>query len=215
MDISVLYQDDHIVVCVKPRGVFSQLDSRGRRSMPELLADLCVACIYPVHRLDTEVSGVMVYAKTREAAAELCRQISDHERFVKYYLAVVEGKPEAPQATLEDLLFHDKNKNKSYVVDRLRGGVKAAKLEYETVAKATGLTLVRVRLYTGRTHQIRVQFAARGTPLAGDKKYGAATGGAVALFSQRLCFDHPTLKTPLCFEVPEPKNGVWEKFTER
>ena len=181
--------------------------------MPELLAAQCGSEIFPVHRLDGDVSGVMVYAKTKLAAARLSQLVSDHEHFVKTYYAIVEGIPEAAHGMLEDLLFHDRFKNKTYVVDRMRGGVKAAKLSYETVASAEGgevpLSLVKIRLYTGRSHQIRVQFASRGLPLVGDKRYGAKTGGSIALFSCGLCFVHPVTKEKLDFSAKLPTEEPW------
>ena len=215
MDIPVLYEDLHLLVCIKPRGVLSQSDSKGRASMPELLSAYCGGEIYPVHRLDNEVSGVMVYAKTKRAAAALSQLVSDHERFVKTYYAVVEGVPTS-NGIFEDLLFHDRFKNKTYVVDRIRGGVKSAKLSYQTVATDESgevpLSLVRIRLYTGRSHQIRVQFSSRGMPLAGDKKYGAKTGGAIALFSCGLCFDHPLVKKKLDISALPPNEMPWTAF---
>ena len=217
MDIPILYEDAHLLLCVKPRGVFSQTDSRGNPAMPDLLSRQCGGEIFPVHRLDGEVSGVMVYAKTKHTAAKLSQLVSDHERFVKTYYAVIEGIPEVAQGTLEDLLFHDRFKNKTYVVDRMRGGVKAAKLTYETIATAKGeemsLSLVKIRLYTGRSHQIRVQFASRGMPLAGDRRYGAKTGGDIALFSYGLAFVHPITKRLIEIRAMPPIDGVWENFT--
>lgn len=213
MEIPILYEDAHLLVCVKPRGVLSQTDSRGNPAMPELLAAQCGTEIYPVHRLDGEVSGVMTYAKTKMAAAKLSQLVSDHERFIKTYYAVVEGKPKEDSGVLEDLLFHDRFKNKTYVVDRMRGGVKAAKLAYEAVSVDESgeapLTLVKVRLYTGRSHQIRVQFASRGIPLAGDKRYGARSGGELALLSCGLSFAHPIVKKNIEVKISLPNDGAF------
>lgn len=212
MSIRILYEDKHLLVCVKPRGVLSQSDSHGNAAMPELLSAQCGGVFFPVHRLDREVAGVMVYARTKEAAAKLSQLVSDHDRFVKQYLAVVEGTPEEKNGVFEDLLFHDRFKNKTYVVDRMRGGVKAAKLFYEVLFEKEGKSLVRVRLYTGRTHQIRVQFASRGLPLAGDRRYGAASDGAIALFSETLSFPHPITREMItAFSSPD-KEGHWLDF---
>ncbi len=216
MNITVLYEDIHLLVCVKPRGVLSQSDSRGHAAMPEILAEHCGAEVYPVHRLDGDVSGVMVYAKTKTTAAKLSQLVSDHERFVKIYYAVVEGRPEPTAGEMEDLLFHDRFKNKTYVVDRMRGGVKSAKLSYETVATVENgevpLSLVKIRLYTGRSHQIRVQFASRGMPLAGDKRYGAKMAGNIALFSHCLQFTHPFTKQPIDIQAVPPSDSPWTLF---
>ena len=213
MSISILYEDKHLVVCIKPRGVLSQTDSKGSDAMPELLATQCGGVFYPVHRLDREVSGVMVYARTREAAAKLSQLVGDHEKFCKQYLAVAEGILEEKEGFLEDLLFHDRFKNKTYVVDRMRGGVKAAKLSYEVLEEKEGKSLVRVRLYTGRTHQIRVQFSSRGLPLAGDRRYGAAGGGDIALFSESLTFPHPITKKTISVSHRPEAEGNWSGFS--
>lgn len=194
--MNILYQDEHLVVCVKPSGVLSQGDYKGRANMPSLLSEFLGCEVFPVHRLDLEVSGVMVYAKTHDVAAKLSALVSSHEDFRKEYLAVVEGVPSGNEEILEDLLFHDVKRNKSFVVDKKRNGVKQAKLSYrvlDTMETDEGArTLVRVRLYTGRTHQIRVQFASRGLPLVGDRRYGAQkTEYGMALCSCHLSFRHP------------------------
>ena len=213
MSISILYEDKYLAVCLKPRGVLSQTDSKGSDAMPELLAAQCGGIFYPVHRLDREVSGVMVYARTREAAAKLSQLVGDHKKFCKQYLAIVEGILAEKEGTLEDLLFHDRFKNKTYVVDRMRGGVKAAKLSYEVLSEQVGKTLVRIRLYTGRTHQIRVQFASRGLPLAGDRRYGAVGDGDIALFSESLAFPHPITRKTISVSAQPESEGNWKGFS--
>lgn len=174
--IEVLYSDAHMVVCLKPAGVLSQ--DGGADSMPQLLKEqLKVRQVYPIHRLDKAVGGVMVYALTQTAAAALSRAVQERT-LQKTYLAVLHGMPDREEDALEDLLFHDKTKNKTYVVNRLRKGVKPAKLSYRVLEQAQGDTLVRVFLYTGRTHQIRVQFASRKLPLVGDRRYGGKDAAA-------------------------------------
>lgn len=147
--------------------------------------------VYPVHRLDREVPGLMVFAKTGEAAAFL----SQPDRLTKEYRAVCEGCPEKKEGYLEDLLFHDRNRNKTYVVKRERKGVKPAKLYYRVTESSREESTLHIRLYTGRTHQIRVQFASRGLPLKGDRKYGAKTTGPIALEACRLTLKHPEGET--------------------
>lgn len=213
MSISILYEDKHLVVCLKPRGVLSQTDSKGSDAMPELLAAQCGGVFYPVHRLDREVAGVMVYARTREAAAKLSRLVGDHEKFCKQYLAVAEGILREKEGVLEDLLFHDRFKNKTYVVDRMRGGVKAAKLSYRVLEEKEGKSLLSICLYTGRTHQIRVQFSSRGLPLAGDRRYGAASGGDIALFSASLTFPHPITREIITVSARPEAEGNWQGFS--
>ncbi len=216
--MTVLFEDKDIVVCVKPIGVLSQSDDKGRASMISLLGG-----VFPVHRLDRETAGVMVFAKTTEVAAAMSKLVQSHEEFRKEYLAVLEGVPELPQDTLCDLLFHDVSKNKSYVVNKMRRGVKKAELSYELLSAAGNgekiRSLVRVRLYTGRTHQIRVQFASRRLPLAGDRKYGgSADAYGLALFACRLSFRHPMTGEEMFFEAfprPEGAFGLFDCITEK
>ena len=201
--MNILFEDHNIIVCQKPVGVLSQSDDAGRESMITLLEQHTGASIFPLHRLDREVGGVMVYAKTKRAAAELSRDIADH-RFEKEYLALVHGTPSAPSGEMRDLLFKDSRKNKSFVVDRMRKGVKSAKLEYERIKTNTEKSLVRVLLHTGRTHQIRVQFASRKMPLLGDKKYGGDNVYSnIALLSYRLTFNHPKTKEKMVFTADD------------
>ena len=184
--IDILFQNDDYLVCVKPVGVQSQND--GAHDMVKLLSEQTGEKIYPVHRLDTAVGGTMVFALNPKSASELSRQIEDR-RFEKRYLVVLSGIPEKDSDTLTDLLFKDSSKNKSYVVKRERRGVKKASLEYETVEKSDGMSLVRILLHTGRTHQIRVQFSSRGLPLAGDGKYGSRDNRCdTALWSESVSF---------------------------
>lgn len=207
MDIPLLYHDKYIAVCLKPAGADSEAD------MPALLAgQLALAAVYCVHRLDRAVGGVMVYALTRESAAALSREMADG-RFRKEYLAVVHGRPEPEADTLRDLLYHDRGRNKSFVVRRARAGVKEAVLDYRVLAEAEGLSLLSVRLQTGRTHQIRVQLAARRHPLVGDGKYGSPRRDCgAALFSRALGFCHPQTGEALCFTAPPPPGFPWALF---
>ena len=214
--MEILYQNKNIIFCVKPAGVLSQSDEKGRTNMPAMLAEICNCEIYPIHRLDLEVSGVMVYAKNPQAAAKMSVLTASHDDFKKEYLAVVEGVP-PKSGILEDLLYHDKTKNKTYVVKRERRGVKKAKLSYEVLeTKNDGereLSLVKVRLYTGRTHQIRVQFASRGYPISGDRRYGASPSEKqIHLFSHKIEFVSPFGGDNLSFNVLPKKTDGWRHF---
>ena len=144
--MDLLYTDNRIVVCLKPAGVLS---TDGPGGMPELLrralGESETGCVRVVHRLDQPVGGVMVYARTQDAAAKLSAQIQS-EAFGKEYLAVLDGAPEPAEGELHDLLFFDRQKGKSYAVRRKRAGVKDARLTYRVLAQAEGLTLVRVRV---------------------------------------------------------------------
>lgn len=180
--MDILFHDRDLVVCLKPVGLDSE------HELPAALREQLGGDIFPIHRLDRAVGGVMVYARTKACAAALSKAVQDGS-VIKEYLALVHGTP-PEEGDWEDLLFKDSRKNKVFVVKRERRGVKKARLTF--VRKTAGeRSLVHVRLYTGRTHQIRVQFASRGFPLVGDRKYGAKDDiGAPMLFSHRLTFPH-------------------------
>lgn len=183
--MEILYQDQEIVVCVKPVGVSSE---DGEGSLPALLKDALGGEIFTLHRLDLNVGGVMVYARTKNAAARLSKVIQDGS-MVKEYRCLVHGTPPA-SGDWQDLLWKDSSKNKVFVVKRMRKGVKNARLEFTRLTPGEP-SLMHVRLHTGRSHQIRVQFASRGFPLVGDHKYGARDdASAPMLFSCRLTFPH-------------------------
>lgn len=189
--MQILYHDRDLAVIIKPVG----LDSES--AVPAaIVAELGGEC-YTVHRLDLNVGGVMVYARTKAAAAALSRAIQEGT-MVKEYVARVTGVPEE-SGDWTDLLWKDAKKNKVFVVKRERGGVKKARLAYTRLAADGETSLVRIRLHTGRSHQIRVQFASRGFPLLGDHKYGAKDGlSAPALFS--CCLTFPWKGKELRFE---------------
>ena len=214
MDLPILYCDQALVVCQKPVGAVSE--GTAQNAMPALLHAQLGGEIFPVHRLDCAVGGVMVYARTAAAAAALSRQIANHT-LQKRYLAVLSALPQENAGVLEDLLFFDRRKNKSFVVRRLRSGVKPAKLSYTLFATAPDgahtRALVGVQLYTGRTHQIRVQFASRKLPLLGDGKYGGGDRRcSVALWSHELCFCHPESGETRTFSCQPPQSFPWTLF---
>lgn len=165
--MEIIFSDENIVVCIKSVGVESE------HQMIESLKQAFDGEFFVVHRLDKVVGGVMVFARNKQTAATLSKVIQNGE-MIKEYVAKVHGKPQESD-TLEDFLFKDSKKNKVFVVKRERKGVKRAKLEYKVLSydENTDTSVVRVRLYTGRTHQIRVQFASRKYSLVGDHKYGA------------------------------------------
>ncbi len=179
--MEILYSDRELAVCIKPVGLDSEHD------VPQALKEQLGGQVFTVHRLDKNVGGVMVYARTAAAAAGLSREIQQGN-FVKEYVAMAHGQPPA-QGDWQDLLFKDSRRNKVFVVQRQRSGVKPARLEY-VCQQAGERSLVRVRLHTGRSHQIRVQFASRGFPLVGDHKYGSrAKETEPMLFSSKIQFD--------------------------
>ena len=162
--MEILFENADIAVCVKPVGLDSE------QQVPAGLKEQLGGEVFPLHRLDKNVGGVMVYARNKQTAAALSGAIARGE-MVKEYVALVHGAP-PPEGDWEDLLFKDSRKNKVFVVNRQRAGVKAARLTYQCL-KAGEQSLVHIRLYTGRSHQIRVQFSSRGYPLVGDHKYGS------------------------------------------
>ena len=177
--MEILYSDRDLVVCVKPVGLDSEME------VPAALKERLGGEIFPLHRLDKNVAGVMVYGRTKSAAAALSKVIQEG-RMVKEYVAKVHGTP-PESGILTDLLFKDSRKNKVFVVKKARAGVKEAKLQYRHLGEG----LVHVRLFTGRSHQIRVQFSNRGFPLVGDHKYGSrAEETAPMLFSCRITFPY-------------------------
>ncbi len=195
--MKILFEDENIIVAVKPIGISSE------EGMVSALSEITGGSIYTLHRLDTAVGGVMVYAKTKSAAAFLSREIAE-KRLIKQYLAVVSGRLEENTGEMCDLLFKDSRKNKSFVVDRERKGVKKARLMYEVLQSREDKSLVKVTLDTGRSHQIRVQFSHRGMSLFGDGKYGSRYKGNIGLFSFSITFTHPITKEQMTFkEIPD------------
>lgn len=180
--MEILYSDEQICVIIKPVGMDSE------KEVPSALQQQLGGNFYTVHRLDQNVGGVMIYGRTTQSAADLSRQIQDG-RLEKEYVAVVHGTP-PESGEFTDLLFKDRGKNKVFVVKKERAGVKKAKLSYKRIS-AGERSIVRIRLHTGRSHQIRVQFASRGYPLVGDHKYGSrAKETAPMLYSCCLRFEY-------------------------
>ena len=209
--MEILYQDNRIVVAVKPAGVLSTDEPSG---MPSLLRQaLGTDCIRTVHRLDAQTGGVMVFARSRMAASLLSQQVREHQ-FSKCYLAAVHGTPQPQSGEMRDLLGRDSVRRVTYVADTPSADTREALLTYETLDTADGLSLVRVQLHTGRTHQIRVQFTSRGLPLAGDRKYGIPEDGTVplALWAYRLSFAHPQTGQEMSFTCPPPETEPWTRF---
>ena len=204
----ILYDDGAVLVCVKPAGVLSTDEPGG---LPELLRESLEeprTDLRTVHRLDRAVSALMVLARGGEAAAALSRQIREG-RFEKQYLAVVHGETKE-RDTLRDLMFRDKARKMSFVTDTPAKGVQEAVLHYETLWRHGGLSCVRIALETGRTHQIRVQFASRGWPLAGERKYCENPDPCpLALFSCGLAFDHPVTGERMRFAHEPPAVRPW------
>ena len=205
----LIYTDEHIVVCVKPARVLSTDEPGG---VPELVRNALgdpKADVRTVHRLDRVVAGLMVLARNPKAASELSRQIRE-DSFEKEYLAVVHGKPEAESGVLEDLLFRDKARKMTMVASQPGKDVQPASLSYRVLGEGKNLSCVRIRLHTGRTHQIRVQFASRNMPLVGERKYSTLEDPCeIALWSCRLAFTHPVSGKKMEFELAPPETYPW------
>lgn len=208
----ILFFDEELIVCVKPAGFLSERGSG--KNLPDALAPR-FGEIRTVHRLDKNVGGVMAVARTGFAAASLIGQIQRRET-EKEYLAVVRGVPPEAAGTMTDLLFHDAGSNKTFVVERKRKGVREAVLHYAVLqTKDIGgepCSLVRIRLETGRTHQIRVQFASRRLPLLGDIRYGSKAPCEASLWAFRLAFSHPKTKKRESYLRLPPDAFPWNEF---
>lgn len=210
--MNILYLDKDIIVCIKPARVLSTDEPGG---LPDLLRQELgqpQGDIRTVHRLDRVVSGVMVLARNAQAASNLSAQIREGE-FEKEYLAVIHGAPGERKGLLEDLLVRDKARKMTLVADEMDKGVQPAALRYEALAERDGLSKVRIELLTGRTHQIRVQFASRGMPLVGERKYSTGQDSCeLALWSHGVGFYHPATGERMTFSKEPPMEYPWVLF---
>ena len=206
---SILHKDETFLVCLKPARVRSTDEPGG---MPELCRTALgnpKADVRTVHRLDQVVSGLMVLARNEAAASELSRQIREGV-FQKEYLAVVHGVPEQPQGELRDLLYRDKARRMTMVAAEPGKGVQEAILRYRVISKAEGMSKVQIELLTGRTHQIRVQFASRNMPLVGERKYSTLEDPcAIALWSCKIGIRHPVTGKEMTFTKEPPSIFPW------
>ncbi|MBQ7134308.1 MAG: RluA family pseudouridine synthase [Ruminococcus sp.] len=218
-ELRVLFEDEYLVSVIKPYGVLSQGNENTKSIVDDISSYLIEKGergeIFVIHRLDKTTGGVMVFAKTKEAAAKMSAIVQNGE-FHKVYNAVVCGEIEEKSGKLWDLLYHDKGRNKTYVVKRERKGVKKAGLSYNVLSvkdfSGAKVSKVEVQLHTGRTHQIRVQFAFRKHPLVGDKKYGCTVVDKnIALWSKEISFIHP-MKNELLTVSAEPESEIFDIF---
>jgi 23S rRNA pseudouridine1911/1915/1917 synthase len=205
--MEIIYQDRDIVVCIKPARVLSTDEPGG---LPELLRDaLGTKDFRTVHRLDRVVSGLMVVARNAAAASELSRQIRE-DTFEKEYLAVIHGQPDMEEGRLCDLLLRDKARKMTFVATEPGKDVQPASLTYRVLGSNGTLSRVRIKLETGRTHQIRVQFSSRGLPLVGERKYSELDDPCeIALWSYRLGFTHPKTGEKMEFTHEPPREYPW------
>lgn len=213
--INILYEDNHLLVVEKPINIPVQSDKSGDKDLQNILKKYLKekynkkgnVYLGIVHRLDRPVSGIMVFAKTSKAASRLSKEIRE-KKFNKTYYAVVEGNIEK-EGVLIDKLYKDKTKNISYISNK---GLDS-KLTYKKLKYKNGLSLIKINLETGRSHQIRVQFSSRGYPLYGDQKYNKnAKKAPIALFAGNLSFNHPTTKETMNFSLPLPNRYPFNLF---
>lgn len=223
MTIGILYEDNHLLVVVKPPGIPSQADETGDPDMLSLLKDDIKArynkpgnvFLGLVHRLDRPVGGVMVFAKTSKAASRLSECVRNRT-FEKSYMCVSQGVPAEHQAKLRHFIRKDSSRNQVTVLDRPAPEAKEALLSYSVIANNAARSLIAVQLETGRPHQIRAQLAHIGHPLEGDQKYGNRQRGAmssIALWSTSLAFPHPVSKEEMRFASLPERSGAWEAWT--
>lgn len=212
MDLKIIYEDEQLLVCHKPAGVATQTKRLGQQDMESLLKNNRASKGEPsyigvVHRLDQPVEGVMVFAKTKEAASDLSRQVQMKEAD-KFYYAVTDGVPVEKTGSLEDYLLRDGRTNISKVVKEGTTGAKKARLSYEVLEEDGTHAILKIQLDTGRHHQIRVQLAHAGYPIAGDRKYNADSsttpGDHLKLCSYKIGFVHPKTHKKMEFEIENP-----------
>ena len=218
-DLKVLYEDNHIIVVVKPANIPSQGDKTGDIDMLTIIKKYLIkkynkkgdAYLGLIHRLDRPVGGVMVFAKTSKAASRLSEQVRNKE-FKKRYLVIVDGKLKKNKGSFEDYLVKNERTNLSRVADEKTKNAKKALLDYEIIKynDETDLSLVKVDLHTGRHHQIRVQFSSRGHSIYGDQKYGTrGRGKQICLYAYSLTIKHPITKEEMTFENVPDVTGSW------
>ncbi|GIN72075.1 RNA pseudouridine synthase [Bacillus sp. J14TS2] len=222
MDIPILYEDNHLLAVEKPVNIPVQADQTGDPDLLTMLkADIKIRYQKPgnvylglVHRLDRPVGGVMVFAKTSKAASRLSDAIR-RRAFDKTYLAIVRGTPQDKQAKLLHHLWKDQKKNQVYVVPENDARGKKAILDYKVIGEAKGMSLLEIKLHTGRPHQIRVQLSTIGCPLYGDQKYGQTVnkpGQQIALWASELGFEHPTTKEWVKVSQAPPHHFPWNTW---
>lgn len=221
--LNIAYEDNHIIVVVKPQNIPTQEDESKDKDLLTMIKEYIKerdnkpgnVYVGLVHRLDRPTGGVMVFAKTSKAASRLSEQIKNGE-FQKTYLTVVNGKPREKRSKLINYLQKNARTNTVQVVPELTTNAKRAELEYEVLDEKEKVSLLKVNLFTGRSHQIRVQMKHIGCPVYGDVKYGGdilAKGHNLALWAYELRFVHPTTKENMTFKVYPPEDIVpWKVF---
>ncbi len=218
--MTVLYEDNHIIIVSKSAGEIVQADKTGDTPLSEMVKAYIkekyqkpgAVFLGVVHRLDRPVSGVVVFARTTKALTRL-NEMFRNGAMQKTYWALVQERPKKDEATLTHYLIRNEQKNKSYAYDHERLGAKKAVLDYRVIRHTDNYHLLEVHLHTGRHHQIRCQLAAIGCPIRGDLKYGAPrsnTDGSISLHARSISFEHPVSHLHICVEAPPPTEGPWQ-----
>ena len=221
--MTVLYEDNHIIIVNKESGEIVQGDKTGDVPLSEIVKMWIKqkhqkpgnVFLGVVHRLDRPVQGVVVFAKTSKALSRLNAMFAKHDEVQKTYWAITKNCPQAEMGTLTHWLVRNEKQNKSYAYDRERPNAKKAVLEYKLIGASDRYSLLEVRLLTGRHHQIRCQLAKMGCPIKGDLKYGADRSnpdGSISLLARKIEFTHPVSKQLICVEAPLPGDNLWQSF---
>ncbi len=217
MDLEILYEDEDILVCYKPAGIATQTSKASEQDMVSLIRNYLVAkgqepYVGVIHRLDQPVEGILVFGKNAAASAILSKELKEYS-FAKHYLAIVTRESIPDEGVLEDYIVKDGKKSRAMIVDASNPRAKRAVLSYRKVGQVDNLCLLRVKLETGRFHQIRVQFASRTAPILGDVKYGGTKNEAgLCLCAYRLHFTHPVTEEAMGFTI-RPKNASFDAFS--
>ncbi|MBP3943302.1 RluA family pseudouridine synthase [Sphingobacteriaceae bacterium WQ 2009] len=221
-DKDVIFEDNHIIAINKRAGDLVQVDTTGDKSLEEMVKDYLVkkynkpneAFLGVIHRLDRPVSGLIVFAKTSKGLDRMNKLFKDR-KIKKTYFAVVRTRPAEPAAKLTNWLVRNQEKKITKAYPKEVKGSIYAELSYELLGELNGFYLLKVEPITGRTHQIRCQLAAMGSPIVGDNKYGYPRGsskGSICLHARSLVFEHPIKKEAMKLEATLPKDGFWDKF---
>lgn len=218
--MTVLYEDNHLIIVNKQAGEIVQGDKTGDTPLSDIVKDWLKekhnkpgnVYLGVVHRLDRPVSGVVLFAKTSKALPRLNKMFAEHDKVSKTYWAIVQNRPQMPKGTLTHWLTRQEKNNTARTYDREVPGAKKAVLDYELIASGDRYHLLEIHLHTGRHHQIRCQLAKMGCPIKGDLKYGAPRSnpdGSISLHARNLTLEHPVSHEMISVTAPVPDDRLW------
>lgn len=222
--MTVLYEDNHLIIVNKQAGEIVQGDKTGDAPLSDIVKDWLKekhnkpgnVYLGVVHRLDRPVSGVVLFAKTSKALPRLNKMFAGHDNVSKTYWAIVQNRPQTPQGTLTHWLTRNEKNNTARAYDREVPGSKKAVLDYELIASGDRYHLLEIHLHTGRHHQIRCQLAKIGCPIKGDLKYGAPRSnpdGSISLHARNLTLEHPVSHENISVTAPVPNDTLWQALS--